>query len=382
MADGLISPLALTAGRNFYNTTGNTGITTNAVFSTTATTYNNNALMANLLPAITAAASLVSGAQLTLGSLNTIKTLGNSSAPALADSVPLGLSISIGNTGLVNQMLANASTYLGSGNFTKFAQAYGAALGYISITNNLIISAANANDYLGPAFSNLDDLITGDLAKINLALEAFGEDLANLGELFNFQNLDVLNTPAGILNQLAQKGNMIDGTLPAIQAALNQQGLTNQDIANLVNINVQSLFNPDGLTTNQFDQLQKQAYPALCNITGADLQDVVTILDVNLPNIDSMCGLLDPKQIFPISYLSLTLPTVMGDFLIYDDDGSVSGQVEQMLNDGSIVPKGCDQLAKILPADQAAATRALQLAFAQVKNIGSVTLPDLAQALS
>jgi hypothetical protein len=382
MAQGLVSPLALTAGRNFYNTTGNTGITTNAVFTSTVATYNSNALMANLLPALTNAAALVSASSMSTATLNSIRTLGNSTAPALADSVPVGISVTIGNTGVTGQMLANASTYLGSGNFSVFAQAFGAALGYITLTNNIINSAVNSNSYLGPTFENMDDLITGDVTRVNLALRVLGQDLDDLGELFDFANLDFFGTPAGLLNQLSARGNMINGSTPAVTAALQDQGLTLQNIADLVNLNVASLFNPQGLTTNQFDALQKRAYPGLCNVIDADLQDVLDILDITTPNIQAMCDLLDPAKILPNSYLSLTLPTPAGDILIYNEDGSVNSQVEQTLNDGSITPQGCDQLAKIIPADQAAANRALQVALGQIKNIGNQTTASLARLLT
>jgi hypothetical protein len=42
---------------------------------------------------------------------------------------------------------------------------------------------------------------------------------------------------------------------------------------------------------------------------------------------------------------------------------------------------GCDQLAKIIPAANAAANRALQLAFQQVKGISNTTVPKLAAIL-
>ena len=382
MAQGLVSPLALTAGRNFYNTTGNTGITTNAVFTGTVTTYNSNALMANLLPAIAAAAGLVTSSSMSMATLNSIRTLGNATAPALADSVPTGISVTIGNTGVTGQMLANASTYLGSGNFSVFAQAYGAALGYITLTNNIILSAVNSDTYLGPTFANMDDLITGDIARVNLALETFGRDLQDLGDFFDFADLDYFGTPAGLLNQLSTQGNMLNGSTPAVTAALQDQGLTLQDIADLVNLNVASLFNPQGLSDNQFDALQRRAYPALCNVTGADLADVLSILEISTPNIQSVCQLLDARSIFPNSYLSLSLPTPAGDILIYDEDGSVNSAVEQALNDGSVTPQGCDQLAKIIPPDQAAANRALQISLAQVKNIADQTTRTLARLLA
>jgi hypothetical protein len=272
---------------------------------------------------------------------------------------------------------------LGSGDFGKFAQAFGAAQGYISLTNNIINSAVNANstDYLGPTFTNMNNLISGDIAQVNLAFPAFGADLALCGDLFRFDTIDIFGTPAALLNQLAQQGNMLDGSTPCVTTALKAQGLTDQNIADLVNLNVQSLFNPTGLTQNQFDRLQKAAYPALCNVTGDCLTDVLSILNCTLPNVNSMCELLNPVKIFPTSYSSLTLPTPDGPVLIYDTAGAVNSNIGPILNSGTISPTGCDDLAKIIPPAQAQANRALQIAFQQVKGIAGTTVPQLAAIL-
>jgi len=214
-----------------------------------------------------------------------------------------------------------------------------------------------------------------------LAFPAFGADLEACGDLFSLENVDIFGTPAALLNQLATKGNMLNGSTPAVTAALNAQGLTDQNIADLVNLNVQSLFNPDGLTQNAFDTLQKQAYPGLCEVTGTDLQQVLDILGCTLPNITQMCQLLNPVKIFPTSYSSLTLPTSNGPVLIYNVNGDVNSAITPILNSGTLAPVGCDDLAKIIPAANAAANRALQIAFQQVKGITRSTAPQLAAIL-
>jgi len=205
--------------------------------------------------------------------------------------------------------------------------------------------------------------------------------LALDGDLFALDNIEQFGTPAALLQQLAIKGNMLNGTTPCVTTALKAQGLTDGAIAALVNNDVQSLYKPNGLTPNQFDTLQKAAYPALVNVTGDCLQNVLDILDCTLPNIETMADLLDPVKIFPTSYASLTLPTPDGPVLIYDVDGNVNSAVEPILNSGSLTPVGCDQLAKIIPAANAAANRALQLAFQQVKGISNTTVPKLAAIL-
>ena len=383
MAESTATPLQLTAGLGFY--AGN-AITANTQLANNIASYNALAPIANLIYTIGQAAGNVS-LSIGAGTLANLKTLGANVAgnycPALGDSVPSNVSWTVANAGYATSITTAASTYLGSGDFSKFAQAFGAAQGYISLTNAVINSAVNANstDYLGPTFSNMDNLITGDLTQVNLALSALGQDFVFDGELFDLDNLEYFGTPAGLLSQVANQGNILNGTTPCVARELKAQGLSDQNIADLVNVNVQSLFNPDGLTENQFNTLQKVAYPALTNVTGSCLQDVLDILDCTLPNIETMADLLNPAKIFPNSYLSLTLPTPNGPVLIYDANGAVNSAITPILNSGSITPTGCDELAKIIPAANAAANRALQIAFQQVKGISNTTVPQLAAIL-
>jgi hypothetical protein len=382
MAQSTATPLQLTAGVGFYS--GN-AITANTQLANTIAAYS-SVLTGNLLTTISAAASNVS-LGISAGTLANLKTLGANVAgnycPALGDSVPSNVTLTVGNTGYTGSITNSANTYLGGGDFGKFAQAFGAAQGYISLTNNIILSAANANgtDYLGPTFSNMNNLITADIAKINLAFPAFGADLAATGDLIALDNVAEFGTPAALLQQLSKKGNMLNGTTPCVTVALKAQGLNDQNISDLVNNNVQSLFNPGGLTRNQFDRLQKAAYPALCNVTGDCLTEVLSILNCTTPNITQMCQLLNPVKIFPTSYSSLTLPTPDGPVLIYDDAGAVNSVITPILNSGSVTPTGCDELAKIIPAANAAANRALQIGLQQIKGISGTTVPQLAAIL-
>ena len=383
MAESTATPLQLTAGVGFY--AGN-AITANTQLANSIAAYNSLAPIANLIYTIGQATSNVS-LGISAGTIANLKTLGANVAgnycPALGDSVPSNVSWTVGNTGYATSISTAGSTYLGGGDFGKFAQAFGAAQGYIALTNNVILSAVNVNsdNYLGPTFSNMNNLISGDIYKVNLAGPAFGADLEACGDLIDFTNVDQFGTPAALLHQLAVKGNMLNGSTPCVTSALKIQGLTDQNIADLVNLNVQSLFNPNGLTKNAFDTLQKQAYPGLCDVTGTCLQDVLDILTCTLPNIAAMCDLLDPVKIFPTSYSSLTLPTPDGPVLIYDTTGAVNSAITPILNSGVLTPVGCDALSKIIPPANAAANRALQIAFQQVKGITRTTGPKLAAIL-
>ena len=383
MAESTATPLQLTAGVGFYS--GN-AITANTQLANNIAAYNSLAPIANLVYTIGQATSNVS-LSISAGTIANLKTLGanvsGNYCPALGDSVPSNVSWTVGNAGYATTISTSASTYLGGGDFGKFAQAFGAAQGYISLTNNIINSAVNANstDYLGPTFSNMNNLISADIAQINLAFPAFGADLANIGCAIKFTRLERIGTPAGLLQNLAECGNMLDGSTPCVTAALKSQGLTDSDISDLVNDNVQSLYNQNGLTQNQFDTLQKRAYPALLNVTGDCLTDVLSILDTTTPGILTMADLLNPVKLFPTSFSSLTLPTPNGPLLIYDTTGAVNSVIAPTLNSGAITPTGCDELAKIIPQANAAASRALQIAFQQVKGITGTTTQQLAAIL-
>lgn len=380
MAQTTVTPLQLTAGVGLYN---NTGLVANTDLANNITAYQSTSLIANIVFTMGQAVSNVTLA-VTPSTITALSSIGaNVSAnylPVLGDSIPSNIAY-VANTGVSSIITANTTTIMGSGDLSKFIQAYGAAAGYIAVTNPLITSAVNAttSDFLGPTFTTMDNLITGDLTTITLALDDFGADINDLGELFTLVNF---GTPAALLQQLSIVGDIVDGTVPAVRDALLAAGITDQNIADLVNNNVQSLFNPQGLTPAQFDTLQKRAYPALCEVKGAALESVLSIFGVVTPNINAMCELLNPVKIFPRSFASLTLPTPNGPVLIYNLDGTVNQQIEPTLNSGSVSPVGCDELGKIIPRDQAAANRALQIAFGQIKNSALTSLPQLAEVLT
>lgn len=387
MAEGIISPLNLEAGAGLLQ---NIAINVGANLTSNVTAYNSTTVVSKLLEIQT----YLTSANVSSANQTALQSLGSTSCPALGDSTPSaytgntypGSSTNLfpASTTLFSGAISSvASTYLGNGDTGKFAQAYFASQGYISLINPFINSAVNVNttDYLGPTFSGMDALITGDLAQVNLAYPTFGEDLQALGQMINLDNLENLGTPAALLQQLSQVGNMTAGTLPAIRTALNEAGLSNQDIQNLITNNVESLFNPTGLPIYEFNALQKRAYPALCTIQNTDLQDVLNILDITTPNIDKMCELLNPIKILPNSYPSLTIPTPGGLALVYDNNGNLNSVVSDLINTESLAPVGCEELGKIVPPANAVGSKAIQVALSQVKNIGGTTLQQLAAAL-
>lgn len=286
---------------------------------------------------------------------------------------PSGFSLLIEQTG---------SAYLGDGDASKFAQGFTAVQGFIESTNTVITSSANANTYLGPTFTNMNSLVTSGISDVNPAFSEFGTDLAMQGQLVNPKNIANYGTPAALLQQLAKVGNMTNGTLPGVQIALNAAGLSDKDIANLVNNNRQGLFNPNGLSAYDFDILQKKAYTGMTNVVGADLTDVLTVLEVTTSNVATMADLLNPVIMFPNSYSTFLTPGPGGPVPVYQGNtGTINAGIQPIVDANLPSASGCEELGKVIPPDQAVANKALQVSFQQISGVSNTTWPRLAETI-
>ena len=412
---GIYTPLQLIAGAGLLQ---NQGIAVPTALTNAVTSYNSLSLISNLMSTIAAAPSYGLSASV----VTTLKSLGAGTCPALGASVPTASA----NTnpllptsepgGFGNLVANNAAMYLGDGEVDKFCQVFQIVSGYRSTTNTLICSAVNATTYLGPTFTTMNDLITGQATGVNLALKCLGRDLAKTGDLINLANLEDFGTPTGLLQQISKMAGIKSGTVGVVAAALLDQGLIPKEIV--------SLCTPDSVNgalgggggggaggggagggggngwaalpngavdPNELNKLQKKAYPALKNIKGTDLAEVLQILNVFTPNINNLADLLNLQKIFPTSWSSMTVPStaprnnnVPGvNILIFEPDGSLNPLVENALNDSTsiVLPSGCDELAKIIPPELAVANKVFQSSLQQIGGISTISAPRLAVAL-
>ena len=244
----------------------------------------------------------------------------------------------------------------------------------------------------------MNDLITGQLTSVNLAMKCLGDDLAKQGNLINLSKLDDFGTPASVLQQISNQAGITSGTLSCIAEQLAAVGLTESDIILLCTPEASNR-RP---TQNEFNTLQKIAYVAMTKIQTECLEYALDILGVVLPStvtspdadpaiIVSLADLLDLKKIFPNSWTSMTVPSTAPNnvdapgatTLIFEEDGSVNPAIQAALNDSSaiVLPAGCDELAKIIPPDQALTNRAFQASLQQVSGISAINPLTLAAAL-
>jgi len=317
-----LTPLQLTAGSSLLQ---NQGLRINPSVPATISLYVSLPLIDTYLSMYTAAAAGTGG--LSTGTVQTLANIASPTCAALADGIPqfylnLGtFNILVGypypTPGLTGIISKKASLYLGSGDLSKFAQIFSACIAYQQLANQFIISACNADDYLCDTFSNNDDSITGDITKINLATPAFGQDLANLGQLWDLNNLENLGSPLALVQRIIG----VVGTIPIISLTFVAYGVPTDVAVNLDDPNI-----------SVTDAVQKAMYEAMTNITGDNLAQILQILGVTTIGIETMADLLNPYKLFPNSFQSMTVPTVDGPRPIYtNSQGDVNTTLVQQL---------------------------------------------------
>ena len=380
MAQGLLTPLQLTAGAALLD---NAGIRT---YPTALDSYSSYYLIAAWQAAVD---YYVAQPWSTSGTLSQLLSIGNSTCAALGNSIPTGAPtprpiagpVNTGFSGLIRN---TGDLYLGNGDTGIFAQAFMAAQGFVATTNVFVNSAVNAQTYLGPTFVSMDSLTTNNISAANSDLQNFGVDLGNQGNLVNFANINDYGTPAALLRQLSDVAGLQGGTLQVVETPLIAAGLTKSNIRTLVagnrNVSARRTINAT-VDPQTFDRYQNLAYQGMTQVTGADLQQVLNILDVTTPNINTMADLLDQKKIFPNSWTTLATPTAVGPMPVYLSDGAADMNLAGTVSSYLPTASGCEELGKIIPPNQAVASKAVQSAYQQITGITQTTLPELAQTV-
>ena len=387
---GILTPLQLTAAAGLL---ANIGIKPfPPALMSAIVTFNATTVISNFIAAVNFYKAQSFATQSTLESLLSI---GSTVCPALGNSIPTSpigtypylrteylttpFNATDGSTldpsGFSNLIEQTCAAYLGNGDVGRFTMGFMAVQGYINTTNQFINSAVNAQTYLGSTFTNMDALITNSINNLNPEFGNFATDLANQGNLTNLNDLRLYGTPAGLLRQLAAEGNMVGGVFGPVQTPLLAAGLSTGEIQTL-------LTSQNTVSENEYLRLQQLAYQGMTNVTGTDLQQVLSILEVTTPNINSMADLLDQAMIFPNSYTTLQTPSPEGPVLIYGPDGSVNINLADNVSAYLVSPNGCEDLGKVIPPAQAVSNKAVQVAFEQVTNITNTTLPALAATVN
>ena len=298
---GTLTPLQLQAASGLFQ---NQGYSVNGTLVATIDQYTSTPLLIPLIAAIGNAGPNVGN--LTPNAIANLQTFASTTCPALADSIVPNttaiVSTTLANPGMSGIVTLTAEAYMGNGDLSKFAQTFIQANSYCSSINEFINSAVNSNSYLGPTFTGMDNLVTAGLTEINRATAAMGDDLYNAGQYLDLGNLDNYGTPLALIQQISRRA----GSISPLIEALSNAGVPDNIILNLND--------PAVVVT---DTVQKLMYNALLGVTGDELANILRILDVWTPNINTLADLLNPAVMLPNSYPSLTTPTADGPRAIY-----------------------------------------------------------------
>jgi hypothetical protein len=302
VATGSLTALQLDAAAGLLQ---NQGIGISSNLTSAISSYENTALIAPLLSTISVGNT---GNILSANVVNSIKTLAANTCAALSDSVPTAYS-SLGQQ-MTAVILAEAAVDICSNNVSKLTQAVNQAEAYTTQTSTFINSAVNSQTYLADTFTSMNSMITGSVSSVNLATNAFGTDLKNLGRLINLANLSNFGSPLALVQQLYS----ISGTIPTLSTAFINAGISTDIVLNLASP-----------TVSVVDSVQRFMYQVMTQITGNDLTQVLTVFGVTTVGITNMADLLNPLKLFPNSYQSLLAPTANGPVAIYlNSAGSVN----------------------------------------------------------
>ena len=116
-------------------------------------------------------------------------------------------------------------------------------------------------------------------------------------------------------------------------------------------------------------------------ITGENLQQLLDILEITTPNIESADQLLDPLVMFPLSYDTLLTQSPQGPIYVYSQQGYVNSGTAEIVNLYLPSASGCDELGKIIPQATAVANKALQVSLQNIPNLSNSTWPAFGKAI-
>jgi len=319
--------------------------------------------------------------QTNLTCYDTLISIGSQSIPALGDSKPpqylrsttlAPYPSAVPYTGEYTSygwlrtipLQAHYEFYINNGSYSDFLHTFNMAHGFIGQSNKAIDAMNAADTYLDGTYSNMNDLITADLAGVSLALFFWGQDLIALGRALDLGTIDTYGRPSNLLKTLYKNKALTK----AVNLALLAAGFSSDDMDYIIG--------GEEATVEQ----QKKLYGAFSIVMGVDLVDALIPMNCQTKGLGTLADLLNPKMLFPTSYTTLTVPEYNATagptnsktyYLLYTG-GEVTSQV---LNNYG------EQLKTILPATLAASCAAFSATMLQVKNIKSMDIERFSQVV-
>jgi hypothetical protein len=199
--------------------------------------------------------------------------------------------------------------------YKDFLSGFMSNYSFIEYSNDAILAVNNSQEFLDGTYSNMDDLITGDITGVSIATTIFGQDLITSGKAISLQSIATFGLPSNLLMTL-QKNNALT---KSVSLALIASGISVSELNDII-----SLAEP--ISKEQ----ERKIYGAFGIILGQDLKDILVSLNCKTAGLESLADLLNPIKLFPNSYQTLTVPvynTIGGNanskiyYPIYVNDG-------------------------------------------------------------
>lgn len=297
-------------------------------------------------------------------------TLGRDICPALTGAAPIsytrtytGETASYGWLRMI-PLQAYQEFHLNNGSYSDFVSTFSQVDGFKAQSNKFIEAFLASTTYLDGVYSNMDDLVTADLAGVSLSLFYWGQDLIKSGRAIDLASIDTFGNPENLLRTL-QKNKALT---KAVNLALLTAGFSSSDIDSIV---AGRVVEPEE---------QKRLYGAFSIVMGTDLADALIPLNCQTQGLDTLADLLDPKKLFPGSYQSLSvpeynsmpLPTNSKTYYLLYNKGDVSSQV---------LSKFGTRLVSVYPLPLAAACDAFSVTMMQIKHIKNMNIEKFSQVV-
>ncbi len=253
-----------------------------------------------------------------------------------------------------------------NGTYSDFFNVFTTCISFKNQSNKVIGSFAIAKTYLDGIYSNMNDLITSDIAGVNLSTFFWGQDLIQLGRAIDLATIDTFGNPDNLLRTLSKNRAITR----AVNLALLAGGMTVDEVSTILT------------GTKATPTQNKTLYSCFSLVMGTDLADVCVPINCQTVGLTSLADLLDPIKLFPNSYMSLTFPQYNGISNLPNN----SKTYYLLYRDGAInkvpsMPYG-DRLRNIMPDSISYGADAFSAAMMQVKNIKSMNIEKFAQAVT
>lgn len=312
------------------------------------------------------------GGSISVSTYTNLINMGSANIPLLTNTKPTGYirpyTATSARFGFLGSFAIQAFNEfnINNGSYSDFFNVLSTCLSFKNQSNKVIGSFAKADRFLDGVYSNMNDLITSDIAGVNLSTFFWGQDLIDTGRVIDLSEIDSFGNPDVLLRTIYKNKAL---TRP-LNLALLTTGLSSNDISNIM------------IGKPATKEQQKLIYASFNLIMNQDLADILIPLNCQLKKLDTLADLLNPKKLFPNSYMSLTFPEYNSKanmptnsktyYLLYRD-----GQINKVpsLNYGI-------RLRNIMPEDLAYACDAFSRTMMQIKNVKAFNIEKFAQVVT